>query len=164
VVYEEHRTLKCLVGHFRKFSHGSHWRREGESWVQSRRNFWIAWEVTKSWVKSLRNEWLIIKWLIIYFFFFSFYPSDSSFPIFFPQIDPKVAFPRRAQPKVSWRASHRVLALKDGCKDFTFQTERWQWTVKTWCVPCLHGVSVRWWRSRWAFCEVPMPELSKFDP
>lgn len=37
---------------------------------------------------------------------------------FFPQIDPKVAFPRRAQPKVSRRISSRILALRDGCQGF----------------------------------------------
>lgn len=37
---------------------------------------------------------------------------------FFPQIDPKVAFPRRAQPKVSRRISNRILALRGGCQGF----------------------------------------------
>ena len=44
--------------------------------------------------------------------------ADSYFSIFFPQIDPKVAFPRRAQPKVSRGSSHRILALRGGCQGF----------------------------------------------
>ncbi|KAK2111622.1 hypothetical protein P7K49_011368 [Saguinus oedipus] len=34
------------------------------------------------------------------------------------QIDPKVAFPRRAQPKVSRRINSRILALRDDCQEF----------------------------------------------
>ncbi|XP_023372361.1 RNA-binding protein Musashi homolog 2-like [Otolemur garnettii] len=33
-------------------------------------------------------------------------------------IDPKVAFPRRAQPKVSRRIADKTLALRDGCPGF----------------------------------------------
>lgn len=91
--------------------HESHGEKDGESWDPSWRSFWIAQEVTKSWGLSLRNEWLIIRWLVIRFCLLLQTTSlTSSFFYYFLQIDPKVAFPRRAQPKVSRRAMDGILA------------------------------------------------------
>lgn len=127
--------------------HKSHGEKDGESGHQSWRSFWIAQEVTKSWGLSLRNEWLIIRWLVIHFcprspsYFIDFF----IFIFIFLQIDPKVAFPRRAQPKVSRRAmdgmlarlSNRALAAAGGWGLCLQGVSRGRWKAQV-------SISVRW--------------------
>lgn len=52
-------------------------------------------------------------------------------PFLFPQIDPKVAFPRRAQPKVSRRIDNRISGTQRiiVARQFGFQPGNWQWKL-----------------------------------
>lgn len=155
--------------------HESHREKDGESWDPSWRSFWIAQEVTKSWGLSLRNEWLIIRWLVIRFCLllqttsltFSFF-----FFNYFLQIDPKVAFPRRAQPKVSRRAMDGILAglssfkpsigncwrlalVPSGCQQREVKKPRWAVLWGDPAPPCQHAT---------VGSKHPAGERGKYDP